>query len=199
MARRLVLTVLLAGLGLVVTAGCRSKGEPNRGDRAGDTRSATMADTGGTMAGDHMMMAHNDRDLATMLIEHHGGAIRLSDLELQRGQDADAKAMARKTRDQQAKERQDLQRLQQQLGGPGMSMSPEMKAKQAQAEQEVSAASGHDADHAFLKHMTEHHKDGIMMVQHSMPNLKNDELEQMADKMITDQQQDIEKMRKMMH
>jgi uncharacterized protein (DUF305 family) len=157
------------------------------------------AGDGGMMTGDHLAMAHNDRDLAAMLMEHHAGAVRLSDLELQRGQDADAKAMAGKIRDQQTQERQQLAQLQQQLGGPGMEMPPEMKAKQARAEQDVAAASGHDADHAFLRHMTEHHQDGIRMVQSALPSLRNDELKRMGQKMIADQAQDIQRMQAMMH
>jgi uncharacterized protein (DUF305 family) len=179
---------LAVGVGLI--AGCKN------GNNSDHQHAKDMSST----SSDSMMMtAKNDKDLATMLIEHHDGAIRLSDLELKQGESADTKQIAQKIRDMQSKERQDLQRLQQQLGGAGMSMSSEMKAKQARAEQELSAAKGHDADHHFLKHMTEHHQDGIRMVQSSMPNLQNQELKGMVQKMVQDQQNDIAQMHKQMH
>ena len=199
MTPRIILAMFTTGFALALASGCRDDDSGPHGHSSVPQSGGAPATTRAAAGGDHMMMAHSDKDLVAMLIEHHDGAIRLSDLELQKGDDADTKAIAQKNKDQQTKERQDLQRLQQQLGGPGMGMSADMKAKQAKAEKELSSASGHDADHVFLKHMTEHHKDGIQMVQNSLPNLKNDELKQMGQKMVQDQQRDVEKMQKMMH
>ena len=199
MTPRIIFATFTMGFALALASGCRDDDSGQHGHSTAPQSGGVPATTGAAARDDHMMMAHNDKDLVTMLIEHHDGAIRLADLELQKGDDADAKAIAQKTKEQQTKERQDLQRLQQQLGGPGTGMSADMKAKQAKAEKELSSASGHDADHAFLKHMTDHHKDGIQMVQNSLPNLKNDELKQMGQKMVQDQQKDVEKMQKMMH
>lgn len=192
MIDRINLLSLALALAAMLATGCQN------GDKSDQHNSdAKHTHAGMSGSGASRMMAMNDKDLASMLIEHHDGAIRMADMELQQGESADVKAMARKMRDQQTKERHDLEHLQQQLGS-GMAMSSDMKDKQARAEKELSAAKGHDADHVFLKHMIEHHKEGIQMLQSAMPNLRNDELKHMSQKMIADQQQEIEKMQKMM-
>ncbi|OYX45598.1 MAG: hypothetical protein B7Y90_18630 [Alphaproteobacteria bacterium 32-64-14] len=59
------------------------------------------------------MMAQNDADVdrawALKMIEHHRGAIAMSEIVLKRGDDADAKKMARKTIDMQTKDIAELE------------------------------------------------------------------------------------------
>jgi uncharacterized protein (DUF305 family) len=176
------ITAIIIAVG-ALTFGCQS--QHGHHDQAGSPHKS-------------MAPAKTDGALAAMLVEHHGGAIRLSDAVIARGQDPQVRAIAQKMKDQQSKEIPELQRIQSAEGGTA-TMSEDMKKKQAEAERDVNRAQGHDADHAFLKHMIEHHQDGIAMIQASKPNLKNARLISMVDNMVSTQQKEVTQMKEMNH
>jgi uncharacterized protein (DUF305 family) len=143
-----------------------------------------------------MMAAKSDGELAAMLIEHHQGAIRMAQREQAQGEDPKVKQLARDTARKQARELDQLQEIAQKYGAKPH-MPEKMQQKQQQSEQMLQQAKGRDLDEQFLHQMIEHHQDGIAMVKASQPNLKDQKLRDLTQKMIKDQQEEIEKMQKM--
>lgn len=54
------------------------------------------------------MMGEVDRDFAMMMAQHHADGIKMADVEIRHGKNAQLKAMARKIKAAQTKERADL-------------------------------------------------------------------------------------------
>lgn len=144
-----------------------------------------------------MQMPATEADLVAMLLDHHDAAIKMSESEVKRGGREEVKKLAAKIKDAQSKEKQDLARINKELGGKGKGVSGEQKQKMQKQQEELDAASGEKADALFLHHMTEHHKQGVMMLEGSRDKVKHAELSKMVEKMIKDQKSEIEQMHKM--
>lgn len=144
-----------------------------------------------------MQMPATEADLVAMLLDHHAAAIKIAESELKRGAREDVKKMAAHIKDVQSKEQQDLSRINKELGGKGKGASAEQKQKMKKQQEELDAASGEKADDLFLRHMSEHHKQGVMMLEGSRSKVKHAELGKMVDKMIKDQKSEIEQMHNM--
>lgn len=61
--------------------------------------------------------------------------------------------------------------------------------------QSLRSLKGHELDHAFLEHMIEHHQHAVEMAKLAQHHAKNGEIKKFADKTVTKQQEDIEKMK----
>lgn len=135
-----------------------------------------------------------DNDFASMMIEHHQGAIDMSEVELSSGKDETLKAMAQKIITAQKAE-QDLLRdivknsKPMKTGGEkheelskGME---DMKAKMTT----MKMTGATDKDFAMM--MTSHHQDAINMSKDELSHGMNEKLKQMAKKGIDDQQKEI--------
>ena len=133
-----------------------------------------------------------DVDFANMMVEHHQGAISMSQVELKEGSDAQMRSMAQKIIAAQqaeiAKLRDFVQnhpvtpaQQHQMAGGSMQSMHDQMKAM---------PMSGR-VDQDFASMMKVHHQGAVKMAQEELAKGKQAGLKQMAQQMITDQQREI--------
>lgn len=154
------------------------------------------------------MTGNPDHDFATMIAEHHKGAIEMCQIELQSGKDENTKSMARKMKEAQEKELNQLQAFTEKHKVEGhhdhKEMSKEdpfskkmMKNMQEMENKMKSMKMTGDVDKDFTKMMIEHHKDGIEMAKAEVAHGKNQEMKSMAQKMIQDQQKDINDLQKL--
>lgn len=135
-----------------------------------------------------------DMDFANMMIEHHQGAIDMSEAELKSGTDETLRAMAQKVITKQKKEQEDLRDILKiskpmKMGGEnhdelskGMD---DMKAKMST----MKMMGNTDKDFALM--MISHHENGIKMSKDELLQGMNVKLKQMAKKGIDDQQKEI--------
>ena len=93
------MTRFLLLLPIIALAACQPASDQTADARAGND----MAMTNGMAMGDHGAMGNKmamtgdqDRDFATMMTEHHKGAIKMARTELEKGKDPAMRALAEK-------------------------------------------------------------------------------------------------------
>lgn len=154
------------------------------------------------------MTANPDHDFASMTIEHHKGAIAMCDIELQSGKDENTKSKALKMKEAQEKELKVLQAFTEKHKVEGHQNHAEMskedpfskkmiKNMQTMENKMKTMKMTGDVDKDFSKMMIEHHKDGIEMAKAEVAHGKNQEMKSMAQKMMQEQQKDINELQKM--
>jgi uncharacterized protein (DUF305 family) len=134
-----------------------------------------------------------DIDFANMMIEHHQGAIDMSQQELNAGKDEKIKSMAQIIIDKQKKEVSDLQDFVNSYKPSGMKHGEgELQKSMSEMEGKMKGMqmSG-DADKDFASMMTAHHQSAIDMARMELKNGMSNKLKQMAQKMIDDQNKEI--------
>lgn len=143
-----------------------------------------------------------DYDLAAELREHHKGAIAMSETQLNYGTDAQLKRMAQKIKDAQQKEVSQIGTMLDEYddnakdydpmdtdSGLGKAMMDNM-----QAMMKLPETDGTSVDRSFAAMMIKHHQDGIRMGKTIQQYAKDAKFKQMAQKMISDQQKEIEQL-----
>lgn len=136
-----------------------------------------------------------DRDFASLMIKHHEGAIALSKIELESGDDAKIRMKAEKLIEKQQKEIASLQPYAQRTvmvsstdGEATQTLTSVLDDTQSNVEEiEMSG----DADHDYAHLMVVHHQDGIELANHQIQFGKSAELKAMAKKMIAEQKKEI--------
>ena len=127
-----------------------------------------------------------------MIIPHHREAIAISDEELNRGSEEEAKAMADKIKHEQVMGLEKAEMLykevfdEEPLEGMTMTMLSELK-------------SAEDVDHAFLTLMTKHLAEGIMHDHKEINEGENHEVKQFANDDIPMQSKDIDVVAALLH
>lgn len=149
----------------------------------------TMMDkmSGMKMSGDF------DLDFATMMIEHHQGAIDMSNIEIAKGTDEKIKGMAQNIFTSQTEEIGMLRGIIKNFKASGMKhgegslqkIHSEMKA----ATSGMQMTGSTDKDYATM--MVTHHESAVKMFKAQLANGMNDKLKQMAKKGIADQTKEI--------
>jgi uncharacterized protein (DUF305 family) len=134
-----------------------------------------------------------DIDFASMMAEHHQGAIDMSQVEVSQGSDEKIKSMAQKILTKQKEEQQMLRDFVKSYKPSGMKhgegelqksmsdMSSKMKSMQMSG----------NVDKDFATMMISHHEDGMAMQKMEVKNGMADKLKQMAQKGITEHQKEI--------
>ncbi len=167
---------------------------------------STMPDT--AMSGSGLMKAMDDMmakmhsvqmtgdfdiDFASMMAEHHQGAIDMSQVEVSQGSDEKIKSMAQKILTKQKEEQQMLRDFVKSYKPSGMKhgegelqksmsdMSSKMKSMQMSG----------NVDKDFATMMISHHEDGMAMQKMEVKNGMADKLKQMAQKGIKEHQKEI--------
>ena len=149
----------------------------------------------GMMGKMHAMQMTGDFDIdfANMMIEHHQGAINMSQVELSKGSDEKMKGMAQNIIDVQGKEQQMLREFLKSYKPSGMKHGEgDMQKSMAgmmESMKEMQMSGNVDKDFATM--MISHHTDGVAMAKMQVKNGMSDKLKQIARKEITDQQKDI--------
>jgi uncharacterized protein (DUF305 family) len=170
------------------------------------TQPAPATDT--ATAGNGLMKAHEsmmskmqamqmsgdfDVDFANMMIEHHQGAIDMSQAEVSSGTDEKMKAMAQKIITKQTEDQQKLRDFVKDYKTSGMKHGEGelQKSMSEMGSKMKSMTMSGNIDKAFATMMTSHHEDGIAMSKMEVKHGMSAKLKQMAQKTITDHQKEI--------
>ncbi len=132
-----------------------------------------------------------DHDFATMMIEHHQGAIDMSQMLLKSGKDEKLKDMTKKgismQKDGQKELRAFISKHKMESSKNGTDHNELMTAMDKMKAEMKSMKMSGDMDKDFAMMMVMHHKSGIDMANHEVSHGKATELKQMAQKMIDEQ------------
>lgn len=199
--KRLFLAAAVSALTLAVAA-CGSNEQPaenafeaNAGD---DGMDAMMADANNPFASAEMQM--NDKMMtavgtdvgdswAKKIIEHHQGAIDMSEIVLQQNPTPDVATMARETIEKQRKDIEDIRKLLKD-GAPNPQSAELYRPAMMDMHRKMMAAKGADVSETFMRKMLEHHRGGVAMSDIALQNEIGGALRQQVQKTREDQQKD---------
>ena len=217
MKRSTTLTTLALASALAL-AGCGTSGEETAGEApeattsaaagAGSTDTATAAPSTSAEA---VTEEHNDADtmFAQMMIPHHQQAVQMSEVMLAKDDlDPHVEELANKVVAAQGPEIDQLKNMLETWGEPtsmesggmegmdhgsdsGAGMEGMMTEEQMQ---ELEAAEGAEAAEMYLTMMTAHHRGAIDMAQEQVAEGQNPQAIEMAQKVIEDQEAEIQEM-----
>jgi len=150
---------------------------------------------------DDMKMTGNfDCDFASMMIIHHQGAIDMSEVQLQNGADADIKAMAQDIIKTQKAEINEMHVLL-----DDFKVNPEVEKnnkgefsndmKDMMKKMKGMTTTG-NTDKDYVTMMIPHHEAAVKMASDQIANGKNEALKVMAQKMIVEQNSEIDLFKK---
>ena len=194
-------TLLMSASGsmALLLAACGGNGEAERNEAAADAN-AMAVDPNNPFAQSEMTM--NERMMAAVgtdvgdswvrkMIEHHQGAIDMSQIALQQNPRADVAEMARMTIEKQGKEIEDLRKLVKE-GSPNPQSGEIYRSSITQMHNAMMAATGADISETFLRKMLEHHRGGVTMSDVALQNGVSGALRQQVQKTRDDQQKEAE-------
>ena len=139
------------------------------------------------------MTSDFDIDFATLMIQHHQGAVDMSQQELNTGQDVKMKEMAQRIIDMQTKDIADLRTFISSYKPSGMKHGEgelQQSISEMDSKMKTMMMSG-DFDKDFAAMMMQHHKDGVAMAKKELSNGMSDKLKKMAQAHITSAEKDI--------
>ena len=134
-----------------------------------------------------------DIDFANMMIEHHKGAIEMSEQELKSGKDDKIKSMAQQIITTQTAEIDKLKDFVANYKPSGMKHGEgELQKSMSDMESKMhnNAMTG-DTDKDFATMMVLHHEEAVTMSKKELTNGMSIQLKKMAQKTITTQSQEI--------
>jgi uncharacterized protein (DUF305 family) len=143
------------------------------------------------------MTGDADLDFARMMATHHQGAIDMSEEEQANGTDADMKALAAKIATASKAEKEKLEDFADDHKAAAGDTSASMKLMQPM--KTMMGSMKHDqmsgsTDHHFATMMRMHHQTGIDMAKAYLDLAKVPGIKSMAQKMMEDQQKDLQKL-----
>lgn len=131
-----------------------------------------------------------DLELIDTLVPHHQMAIEMADMEIQRGESAEVKAMAEKMKHDQSEEIAQLLAIRAELTGctrvtkfPDPHMQRGMKT--------MMDMSGRELDLMFVEDMIPHHASALQFSHYALPRLKHPGLIEMAHHVIDAQAMEV--------
>ncbi|HET9639580.1 MAG TPA: DUF305 domain-containing protein [Allosphingosinicella sp.] len=130
-------------------------------------------------------------------IEHHRGAVDMSNVLLSQSPTPEARAMAERTIAKQTRDIQDLQKLAKQGAADPASGEP-YRAGGQQMHERMMAAKGADASEIWIRKMIEHHRGGVEMSNAVLANGATGEVRRMAEKTKADQTKEIGELERML-
>ncbi|GAB2452810.1 hypothetical protein GCM10011375_39890 [Hymenobacter qilianensis] len=184
------------------------------GDMAGMDHSAMGHDSAAAAGSSPQLVAMNemmtkmhaakpkgntDHDFAHHMLEHHKGAVVMADIQLRDGKDATMRQMAEKIKADQQQEIAALEAAATRLDNAPTNYKPndpadpftsKMKASMDGMMQNMPKPVA-DPDMNFNMLMTVHHQSAVDMAQAELAHGKDTKLKEMAQQMITAQQQEI--------
>ena len=194
------LSKLLASTGLaLLLASCDSGADETPATDATAGAGMEMNDPNNPFADAEMAM--NDKMMTAIgadvsdtwikqMIEHHRGAIAMSEIVLTQTPTPEAPAMAKDTIAKQGKEIKDLNRLLSKSPADPASLEPFMPANMAMHEA-MMAAKGADVSETYLRKMLEHHRGAIALSDVVLANGATGGVRAAAQKVKTDQSKEI--------
>lgn len=135
---------------------------------------------------------NNDADFSNMMIEHHIGAVEMSELLLSKGKDAELKAFAQKVIDAQTKEIEVMKKFQNKT-----ELSPDTKEFQQALNQSMGAMMNkeikiyNNIDSNFAAQMIPHHQSAVEMAKAYLKFGKEQELLKLCEEIVHEQNIEI--------
>lgn len=141
------------------------------------------------------MTGDPDHDFAMMLKMHHQSAVEMADIEVKRGKNTSAKALAGKIKASNQKEIKELDRFL-------SSHKPQStSSKLGQAGMEMMHGGKHsmnsEVDHDFASMMAQHHQQGVDMARAFLKEGKTATMKTMANNVIKQQTKEIAELKKL--
>ena len=197
--RKTLLLSTASAMALLLAA-CGASDEATENAAGGNDANAMVADASNPFAQSEMQM--NERMMAAVgtdvgdswvrkMIEHHQGALTMSEIVLKQNPRADVAEMARMTIEKQGKEIADLRKLVKQ-GSPNQESAELYRASMTQMHDAMMAAKGADISETFLRKMLEHHRGGVTMSDVALKNGVSGALRQQVQKTRDDQQKEAQ-------
>lgn len=157
------------------------------------------------------MTGDPDYDFASMMIKHHQGAVNMSKKEVSKGKDQEVKSMAQKVIDDQNKEIKELQTFVKK-NKPSKSKMNQDKDMTGSTEKNMADKSmmdkmndtdkkmqnmemSGDQDKDYVSMMIMHHQQAVDMSKEYLDNGKDENLKKMAQKMIDENKDQIDKLK----
>lgn len=172
-------TILItAASALALALGACGSGEEESNQLAGNDMDATIADSASPFADAEMRM--NDRMMtavgsdagdnwARKMIEHHQGAIDMSEVALRQNPKPDVAEMARMTIEKNRKDMEDIRKLLKE-GAPDQQSADLYRPAMTDMQQKMQTAVGADASETYMRKMVEHHKGAVAMSDVALQN-----------------------------
>jgi uncharacterized protein (DUF305 family) len=190
------------------TSTANSEGSDTTTEQTSTAKKDTMSNMGSMNMGNGVMSSMNtmmdkmkgmnmtgdfDIDFANMMIEHHQGAIEMSQQELNAGKDEKIKGMAQNIIDKQKKEIQELRDFVNSYKPSGMKHGEgELQKSMNDMESKMKGMSmSGDTDKDFAIMMSTHHQSAVDMAKLELKNGMSSKLKQMAQKTVSDQTKEI--------
>lgn len=193
---------VLIGAALALSAGACGSSEEAASNQAAaaNDMNAMMADPDNPFAQSEMQM--NERMMAAVgtdagdswarkMIEHHQGAIEMSQIVLEQRPAPDVARMATETIAKQQKDIADIRKLLKD-GAPNPQSAELYRPAMMDMHQKMMAAKGADVSETFMRKMLEHHRGGMAMSDAALQNGVSGALREQVQKTRADQQKDAE-------
>ena len=193
-------TILIAATSaLALALGACGSGEESSNQVAANDMNAMAADASpfadAEMQMNERMMAAVGSDVgdnwARKIIEHHQGAIEMSEIVLQQNPTPDVAEVARMTIEKQRKDIEDIRKLLKD-GSPNQQSAELYRPAMMDMHQKMMAAKGADVSATFMRKMLEHHRGGVAMSNVALQNGVSGALRQQVQKTRDDQQKDAQ-------
>ncbi len=191
------LALALVGCGPGETA---NNAVANTDARAEPGMTSMMTDAGNPFAESEMamqqgMMSAVGTDVsdswAKMMIEHHKGAITMSEVVLKLSPPAAVRKMAEDVIAKQGKEVEELTKLLRVGAAPNPKSTAPFRAAMMQMHEAMSAASDSDVADTYLRKMLEHHRGAVAMSDIVLTQTKDAKIRSLAESIRTDQAKEV--------
>jgi uncharacterized protein (DUF305 family) len=184
----------------LLVAACGTRDEAVQNEATGNDMNAMMADDNNPFAQSEMQM--NERMMAAVgvdvgdtwvrkMIEHHQGAIDMSNIVLQQNPRPDVSEMARMTVEKQGKEIEELRKLVKE-GSPNAHSGELYRLAMTQMHDAMMASKGADVSETFLRKMLEHHRGGVALSDIALQNGVGGALRPRVQKTRDDQEKEAQ-------
>ena len=196
-------TISKGALAIALTAAltaCGSSEQPANNVVAENDMNSIMADPSNPFAASEMKM-HDAMAAAVgtnaadtwvkKMIEHHRGAVEMSQIVLDRGITGHVADMARQTVDKQGKEIEALQKLVA-SGNPNPASAQLYAPAESRMHDAMMAAKGVDLSDTFIRKMLEHHKGAVALSDIALANVATGAIRSQIEKTKAEQQKEIE-------
>ena len=139
---------------------------------------------------------NNDAEFSKMMIEHHKGAVEMSELLLEKGQNEELKTFARKVIAAQDKEIDLMKKFENQT-----EVSPDSKIFQQELNQSMGAMMNqnikihNDIDKDYAEQMIPHHQSAVDMAEVYLKYGKQEDLLKLCDDIVNTQTSEIQQLK----
>jgi uncharacterized protein (DUF305 family) len=125
------------------------------------------------------------------MIEHHRGAVEMSNIVLSQTQNAGVRRIAQMTVDKQNSEIQELERMLRQDGSSSSEAAELYRAAEQEMHNSMMAATGTTIDETWMRKMIEHHRGGVAMSDIVLANNPDPQVREKAQRVRADQSKEI--------